>query len=713
MTSATDEDAPGASPPKPPLSRLLAAEDWSPRAWLRLLRDLYLVFDRRTLGFTRILIGFLLLMELVHRGAAWMDMYSSVGVLPTPLHLQRPSLWGSYTLFNAFDTPAELRVLWAVMFVPLFCLLIGYRTRLAQILSLAFVTGMNARLGLVENGGYTVNNLLVMWTVFLPLGDRFSVDAMLASMRRRRETTADDLNDRGEPVLPGMDAPHVSAVGAAIFLQLSAIYYFNVVHKTGPNWHNGTAVHYVLYNDRMVTPLVAMARDHIPAFALIFMTRSAIFFETMLPIALLMPLARQWARRAAVFMLNALHLAFGVTFTLGPFAWSCCVFSTLLFTREDWDLAASTMRRARRARVVVFDPGSGGALLVCRVLKRLDRFALLTFRAEEGLALGLAVRRPAAPGALVTRSAALADVLDAIPLGPAVAWIARLPGVRALLDAALGALERGHPSAFLGLEVGPRRDPGPAVIAETPPIPWTVPAAGIAVVGGVIALVWARVDAVMPALGIIAATVAVTATVAVWRVYPVVTTAVLRRVLLGSFRELFILAMLAGAVNQAMVELWVVNRRIKVPQPEALKVLALKLRLTQGWFMFSPNPVMDDGTIVVDAVTVDGRHVDPFTGKEPMFDLLHARSLNLSQMWGDYFNRIQLSANSGYRDAMKEYMLRLPERTGRPEDAIVSGEVYWVHDLNPPWGKTESYNEERSRLFTFDNHGPPPRPWRD
>ena len=57
--------------------------------------------------------------------------------------------------------------------------------------------------------------------------------------------------------------------------------------------------------------------------------------------------------------------------------------------------------------------------------------------------------------------------------------------------------------------------------------------------------------------------------------------------------------------------------------------------------MFSPNPVMDDGTIVVDAITVDGRHVDPFsihvepyTLREPNFDLLHAKSLRTNQILG-------------------------------------------------------------------------------
>ncbi len=131
--------------------------------------------------------------------------------------------------------------------------------------------------------------------------------------------------------------------------------------------------------------------------------------------------------------------------------------------------------------------------------------------------------------------------------------------------------------------------------------------------------------------------------------------------------------------------------------------------------MFSPNPVMDDGTIVVDAVTIDGRHVDPFMGgKPPNFDLLTAKSLWLTQIWGDYFNRIKDQGSSGYRDAMKDYIFRYHERTGRPEDAIVSGEVYWVHDMNPRWNDTKSYALEKQKLFDFAKPGyavpplPPP-----
>ncbi len=114
---------------------------------------------------------------------------------------------------------------------------------------------------------------------------------------------------------------------------------------------------------------------------------------------------------------------------------------------------------------------------------------------------------------------------------------------------------------------------------------------------------------------------------------------------------------------------------------------------------------MDDGTIVVDAVTRDGRHVDPFWNRAPNFDLLHTRSFRYNQIWSDYFNRMHLPGNRHYRDAMIAYMRRLPERTGRPGDELVSGEVYWVKDMNPKWRTRESWNEQRVLLYTFDADG--------
>ncbi|WP_240807765.1 HTTM domain-containing protein [Polyangium spumosum] len=626
--------------------RGLAWLSWHLQGYWTIIRDVYLSADRRTLGFARIMIGFLMVMDLFRRTPDWLHMYSDKGVLPTHLNLFRPQAWGAFTLFNAFSTAPELWALWVVLLVTFLCVLVGYKTRIAHVLAAIFVASMNGRILLIENGGYVVYNLLVMWTAFLPMGDRFSVDALLDSMRRRKEANADELNDRKDVVEPRRLTPHVSLVVGVILLQIAAIYYFNVIHKTGTAWRNGTAVHYVLWVDRMVTPIVAAVRGYIPPRLIPYATWFVLISEAVIPICLATPLARSWARRLAVALMCILHIGFGATFVLGPFAWAMCGFSTLLFTSDDWDLAARTMRRAHRARVVLFDGASGASLLLCRLLKRLDRYELLTFRAEPGLTRGIAVERPN-DKARLERSAALADIVAALPLGPTIAWLFRLPLLSHLVDAIWSVITARDVSRIFGLRVP--HAPGPLATNEPSPLGRKA--------GRFVA----------------------------------------------TLRELAVVVMLAGAVNQALVELWVVNRRVKVPHPEPLRILAQKMRYLQGWFMFSPNPVMDDGTIVVAAKTIDGRTIDPFTGKPPEFDLTKAQSLRYNQIWSDYFNRMHLPANSAYRDAMKEFLYRYPERTGRPEDTIVSGEVYWVKDLNPPFGKKESYKLEKDKLFSFEN----------
>ena len=597
------------------------------------------------------MLGFFLIADLVHRGRFWTEFYSSVGIAPGALTLARADLDGNFTVFHGFTSPGELWVLWALMLAAFVGLLIGYKTRQMQLLALVLVTGMNGRLLLAENGGYTVQNLLLLWTCFLPLGDRFSLDALLASMKRRREASAAELNDRSDVLLPEQAAPVVTALGPIILLQLVAIYFFNVVHKTGPEWKDGTAVHYVLYIDRMATPIAALVRDHLPGPVIKLLTRSALAMEMAIPIALLSPIARTWARRIAVALINALHVGFGVTFVLGPFAWACCVFSTLLFSADDWDLARRAMRRESRARTVSFDLRSPGALLACRLLKRLDRFELLTFREGSPGALGLAVED--APGTSRAGSAALADVVAALPLGPLAALPLRAPLLHNAVDALLAFLARHDISRTFGLTQRPS-------FTAAGPSPLRLRA----------------------------------------------------RHTLFTLGELFALLMFAVAVNTGMSQLWIIKKHFHVHVSGPLAPLVGKMRFMQAWFMFAPSPPRDDGTVVVDAITVDGRHVDPFSIhvepyslRAPDFDLLHARSLRLSQIWGEYFSGIHTLSYAPFRVAMKDYLRALPQRTGRPEDALVSGEVFWICDRNPPWGSTQSSDLEKFRLFSFDAAG--------
>jgi hypothetical protein len=633
------------------------------RDWGRLFANSYLAIDRRTLGLLRILLGFFLIMDLCRRGFDWEEMFGDIGVLPTWVILNRPQA-GGFSLLHGFTTGPELWVLFAVIMVTYVGLFVGYKTKVCQILSLVFVTSMNGRVLLIENGGYVVHNLLLLWTCFLPLGDRFSVDAMLTSMRRKRERTAAELNDRSDLMEAFRLAPYYSLVGLVFCLQIAAIYYFNVKHKTGPAWKSEfTAVHYVMYVDRMVNPLIGQVREHVPFVVYRVMTVMVIGSELLLAFAALLPQlvlgnidVRLWLKRLAVVLMNFLHIGFGSTFVLGPFAWALCVMSVVFFSHQDWELSARAMRKQHRERTVIFDPGSGAALFFCRLLARMDKLDLLGF--DEGKESGHRIAVLTPKGEIKTGRHAIADIVEALPIGPAFAWMFRGLPFGPLVDWAMRSFQ-GRASRALGLTTALP----PAV--ETPPA---------------------------------------------------------RRYVKGTFavfRELICFAMLLGAINQALVELWSTKKgwaaAIKSlndrygwqvnQQPEPMRILTHKMRFLQGWFMFSPNPVMDDGTIIVDAITVDGRHVDPFWAEPPNFDLLNAKSFGYNQIWSDYFNRMHSSGNRAYRDAMVDYMRRLPERTGNPNDKLVSGTVYWVKDMNPKWNTTKSWNEQRETLFTFDETG--------
>lgn len=777
--------------------------------WHELVQRTYLSFDRRTLGLTRICLGFFLVMDLFRRSFAWEAMFSDRGVLPTTTILARPQA-GNYSILHAFSSPFELWVLFAVMLVTYVSLLIGFKTKLAQILSLVWVVSMNGRVLLIENGGYVVQNLLLLWTCFLPLGDRFSLDALLESLRRRREIGASDLNDRRALVPPHRLAPFVTLVALAVCFQLGILYYFNVVHKTGPAWNlrNATAVHSVMYVDRMVNPGPAALRDLVPFFVYRAMGRAVIVAEASIPFLLFTPIFQKWSRRLALVLVNFLHIGFGSTFVLGPFAWSLCVFSTLFFGPADWDDATRVLAREKRRRTVLYDPTSGAARLFSRVVARLDRFGLVGFVEADAQerAPGVLVERP--DGSQIAGHRALSEIVQALPACAHFGLLLRLPLVRHAIDR---SMRRGRWSRWLGLPSTEQlRTAGPdGASADVPGVLFATAVAAMtalaffAIMGhqlvtastalgravvllvtvGVIVFAHARwssirgsragavtarrrwiftalgcvvVAAALASFGLLAWFVAGHATRTAGRIFAVATAAgavlffaskwwrsdeVVRATLAetrvawfwGTVRELLVTACLLAAMNQALTELWATRKRwsdfitwlnadarVKQvagtlsPQPDPLRYLAHKARFLQGWFMFSPNPVSDDATLVVDAITVDGRHVDPFWGTTPSFDLLHAQSFGYDQIWSDYFNRIQMGQNRAYRDDAVAYMRRLPERTGNANDALVSGEVYWVHDSNPRWGSRASFGESRNLIFVFGTtggaHDPPKQP---
>src|SRR3954464_94744 len=152
--------------------------------------------DLRWLGFFRIVLGLLLSAQLLNCWGVARDFYTNDGILPNHFSLFRPLGRGVVSLYHAFSTLAEVNVAFALTLAIFLTFTLGYRTRLFHALSFICITSLDARNLLVENGGTVVINLLTFWALFLPLGRRLSLDALIASLRGREEHDSTDLNRR-------------------------------------------------------------------------------------------------------------------------------------------------------------------------------------------------------------------------------------------------------------------------------------------------------------------------------------------------------------------------------------------------------------------------------------------------------------------------------------------------------------------------------------
>jgi hypothetical protein len=116
--------------------------------------------------------------------------------------------------------------------------------------------------------------------------------------------------------------------------------------------------------------------------------------------------------------------------------------------------------------------------------------------------------------------------------------------------------------------------------------------------------------------------------------------------------------------------------------------------------MFASDAPMTDQSMVIDAVTVDGRHVDPYSEVTSRYDnpghnQIPDRLDNDSFVF-NYSGRIATSG--AYHQALIEWVLAYHDRTGDPRDRIVSFDAYEVDDDSPPIGELKPRNV-RSHIF--------------
>lgn len=594
------------------------------------MRDHYANIDPRTLGFYRIVVGFLTFCDLLRHWAAARTFYSNSGVLTNHYHLFRPSSGYNFSIFHAFSTIEEVHVAFGLALLCHFFLMIGWHSRVFAALTFMVVTSMDNRLVMVENGGYVVVNLVCFYAMLLPTDRRFSVDAWIRSYRERKEKTVTDLNERYKPAWK--HDQYVSLVVALAVMNAGFVYFYNVVNKGGATWRNGQTVYYVLFLNRMVTGLAVFFREHLPYFATVLMTWLVIVHESLLIAWIFSPIGKRITRPCAMVGMWALHTMFGTMMRLGPFSWFMIGWSFLLPVKENWDDLGDWYRKRAERRVVVYDKSSRLAFEICRFLARIDGLELLRFEESEGENPALIeVKNEAGDQRWVDREA-FREISQALPGGKYFRWPLQAITL-GMLGGALGYMgpRRREVERFFGLD---KEAKGREIREDDSPL------------------------------------------------------ARKRRHAWRWVREVFFVYLAYSAFDQSirenkcytLIQPWLSK---VYPQPKIIEATLQYPRIFQGWGMFAPNPITDDGSVSVDAWTIDGRHIDPFTGKTPDLVLTDARGLGLPQITQDYFNRIRLDRNKVFREGLKQWLQRYHIETGNPNDELVAADVYWVRAQCP------------------------------
>lgn len=356
--------------------------------------------DARALAAFRIALGLLVVGDLLMRAREIRTFYTDVGVLPrSALAEMYPLLAGAsaHTLSGSTRGQALLFLLGGGLALAT---TVGYRTRLATAGTLLLHASLYARNPYLLNGGDGLLVLALFLGVFLPLGERWSVDAVRAGRRgvSRRERAGSG------PVGPAARRPWIADLATAtVLLQLVVVYSANALFKLRSEaWMSGQAVRYALELEQF-SVLLGPSLTSYPG----LLVALNWLWIGLLWVAALLVLATGRLRTAVVGAFVAAHLGMLVTMRLGFFPLVVVAILLLYLPRPVWD------RFERLVASGSLDAGLAGA-----VRESLDRAPA-------------APRGPDLPPSIRRRGRTLAAVVLVTVLLASVLWPA----------AALGAAE--------------------------------------------------------------------------------------------------------------------------------------------------------------------------------------------------------------------------------------------------------------------------------
>ena len=257
--------------------------------------------DGRGLAVFRIAVGLFLLADVASRIPDLEAHYTDQGAMPRALvEAEHPPP----VLFRAFFASGEAAptaALLGLLAVASGFLTAGRFTRSATFVGWLLFCSLVARNPYVVNFGDRIFRVILLWSIFLPLGSFLSLDA------QRR--------DRSPPLSV------LSGGSAAYLIQIITIYVYSGLLKSDPIWTEGQAVRVALLFDQLTRPL-GRALAEWPAVCEL-LTYGTLFFELVIVLLVFLPFRTGFFRVLAVASAIAFHMGIALTMRIGHFPFLC------------------------------------------------------------------------------------------------------------------------------------------------------------------------------------------------------------------------------------------------------------------------------------------------------------------------------------------------------------------------------------------------------
>jgi len=271
-----------------------------------------IAIDTRSLAVFRIICGLLIVADVLLRSRNFSFFYTEDGVVPQAT-AQDVAFDGAVSVYYLTTDPTVIAGLFVLQALIALALVVGYKTRVATVLSFLFVISLDHHNPLVLSYADTLFRLLLFWAIFLPLGERWSVDAVHADRIPRVRVS--------------------NAATALILFQMVFMYFVNGLHKsTSWLWTSGQATPLILGIDE----ITFLLGNSVRTFPTLLQYGGLTWYYLMLFPWLLLLL---WGRARMLFLSLYLggHTTFALTVRIGAFPYVAMAGLSLFVPTTIWN----------------------------------------------------------------------------------------------------------------------------------------------------------------------------------------------------------------------------------------------------------------------------------------------------------------------------------------------------------------------------------------